>query len=876
MGTCAQFPALCDAGYDVSTLTPLSADQRAALESALRTIDPHLSASDRLEQGVTGLNNLSEALIAEILSIPLEAWTNPETANFLNWAIGMAAGLPSAAEGAVNLIDHVAKLGFGLPIPLSRPVSDLFQPVQNVGGFNAAAVMFTVGAAGLIGGGVSAAVQTGGAVAGDAGAAAAGGVSTTVAAGGAAAGGASAAVSGAVDSSVAAGGSAAASTAGDVLGSIKDTIAGLKSAIGDIVGPIADTIHSVTDVVKDVNENLIKPITGPITSILDNYKALSTALATDLHSGITGLLRVPGDISKAVDSIDATMQRTVSMLGAANREVIHGELGPGVGVGVGLGVDHAAAAINGGLDAHAANERDNMIKRITEDPGLEDIQAIIDNIGGWLEQNVPWVSKIAGTIVNVLTSTTLIFSYLEAKQHFYRQQGAIKWPTTLLDVGMLNEAKRRGIITAELWIDQMRRLGFAPDRVDIIAELNRKIPAEAEAVEWLSRGLIERQAAIDILGMNGWREDDADRLLVAATRLPDATLLLDWYHRGLIGFDELRTILSALHFRPEDIDRLIASSEQLADAASTIAYLDRLPLVRANVAPKALTELPDEALVLALKPLGLSTDAIVKLWLNHWQLLPPPLAVAAWFRGYISRDQLEALLLAAAIPLELQQNYIDLQRPIFTLRNVPTLMRAGIIDAGQGRDYLQQAGYSLVDAEHMVQLALRKQATTGTASGTELHGIAAASILELLDDEAIGEDAATGYLTRMGMGPQAVQLSIALHKIKRETATRRAHVELVIAKAKAGHIDYAAAQDELHRSGLTQGEVERALAVLERDVAARVKLPTEAEVFGMFKHGIIDAAKAAETLGLIGFSEQWVQRLLALHGATNAPATPAG
>lgn len=841
-----------------------------------------------------GAQPLTPVERAQALSLPFEAWNTTKTRQFLSWVLN---GMVTATYDPINqpdisnprevwrqLFEQVVVNHYGLPD--GKPLDDLFQSVSNLAGVTVAMLIFTAGAAGAIigievGAGVgasdaaAAAAGASGEAASGVGAAVGGAVDAAVVDSSVAAGVGTGAVGGGVASAVADSGAAAAGATAAAGSAVADTLASVVSTVKDVLSPIADTIHSISSFVQDINEGLIKPIVGPITSILDNYKALSSSLTTDLHSGIAGLLKVPSDIANALGSVDATMQRAITQLGAMNEAVIQRQLGPGIAEGMGAAFGGVQAAINGGLDKSIADEKDLTLGHISEDPSLEDVQAMIDRVTSWLSSESGWLGQLAGKFVDALASTTLIFSWLEAKQHFYRQEGNVRFPTTLLQAGELTEAYRRGIITPELFFDQLRRLGYAPERVQVLDELARQLPGAQDAITWRARDMIDDANQLQILLANGWREDDAKRFIAAAKVLPDLQTAIAWWRRGLLSEEELRGIIAAANFRPEDVDRLIAGSAQLVQLDDGLRYYTRIAAQLDGVGAASIRQqIPDE-LEASLRHLNISISTLQALWSNHWQLLPPQLAVSAYFRGYVNLPQLKGLLSAAAIPDELHQLYIDLQRPLPSLRNIPAMLKAGILNGSEAQSKLEQLGYSLADADHIIQLALHKTAPAGTANGDELHGLTIAAVSQLYDAGTITADHAAALYARLGMGAEAVQLTLTLHDLRRDAAERRAHAELILSQAKAGHIGYTEAQAQLHGANLTSTEVDRYMAQLERAAQVRAKLPSEAQVMQLLKHEIIDRATAAETLGLLGYSDTWTERLLTLaEGQANAP-TPA-
>jgi len=651
---------------------------------------------------------------------------------------------------------------------------------------------------------------------------------------------------------------------GDIVSGIGDTISSVRDTLGGLVSTVSDVFHSITSVVSDINENLIKPITGPITAILENYKTLQAELTKDLHSGITGLLKVPGDIANALTSIDATMTRTVSMLGAANRDVIHSELGPGVGAGFGIGVERTTAALASGLDGYTSDERDHMIKHLHEDPSVEALDALADKILGVLKGEYGLVGKIVGTALDVLLMVPHLLLFQEPKSRAYQHLGNAKWPTEALDAATAVAAWVRGILPESEVDAELLKHGFNEDRRAVLKEIARTLPAEADALEQHARKILDDEGLAQIFKARGWREDDAARMREMHKRLPDPLQAIMWYHRKRLTRDELQTILDAYDYRFADTQRLEEMSWQQPGPLDLITYVDRRNLVNARIAAESLTHLPEQALLDELHELSIPDKTAALLWVNHFQHLPPPLAVAAYFRGYINRPQLDALLEAAAVPAEERQNYIDLQRPLINFRVASSMLANGTIDEGKARDIFREHGFTDTDISVLIAYGRAHAKAPTTNRADELHGLTVGAVTSLYAEGTLEQPQALELLTHLGHGAQAAALELQLVDIRVHTAERRAETDIVIAEAQSGHLSHDDAQRQLEALGLTTGETARALTALNRALTVRTNLPSPAEMTSMYKHGLMTRTQLAQSLGLHGYSDAWTELLIKL------------
>jgi len=652
---------------------------------------------------------------------------------------------------------------------------------------------------------------------------------------------------------------------GDLLGGIKDTIGGLVSTV-------SDTFHSVSDTIKSVNEDLIKPITGPIVSIMENYKALQAGLARDLHSGIGGLLRVPTDIANAMSSVDATMQRTVSMLGAQNAALVANQVVPGLASAGSVAMDQTRAAIATGLDEYGSDERDHHIKHIHENPEVEDLDRLANIILGVLKGEYGWAGRIAGTAIDVLMMMASLLIYQEPKNEAYHQIGRRKWPTTPLEIADALAAMRRGILSREDATYELGGHGLNPDRIATLEALERLLPADDAVLDWKARGILDVEGVTQVLTAKGWREDDIARLITAHKRLPDIAQAISWYHRGGLGISELYDVLRAFDLREADIARTEEASWLLPGAADVFTYIDRKAAIVGNDAPISLNTEPEDAVIEALKQIGIPRRTADMLWVNHFQLLPPALAVIAWFRRYINLNQLEGFLGAAGIAKEQWQNFIDLQRPLLPARSIPAYIAAGVVTEGEGMDMIRAQGYDEVTAKRIIDFALHKaHATTAKVAG-ELHGLTVSTVTDLYKAGSLPAAQALSMLIELGHSTEAAHLELQLIDIRQLHAERQGEAALIVAQALAGSLSFEQAQAELSTLGLSATELAKYTTQIHKLLQARTKLPSEAQVLGMYKHLIIERTDAAATLHLMGYSDVWTERLIKLEEAGHGPA----
>lgn len=665
---------------------------------------------------------------------------------------------------------------------------------------------------------------------------------------------------------------------GDIVGNIGDIIGSVSDTVGSLVSSVSDTFHQVTSLVNNINENLIKPITGPITSILENYKTLQEGLTRDLHSGVTGLLRIPQDIAGALTSVDATMSRTVAMLGAQNADLVASKVVPGLATAGAEPMEKTRAGIANGLEAYGSNERDHALHHIHDDPSVQNIDNVANIALGVLKGEYGWLGHIVGATLDVLMMLPTLLTYQEPKTELYHQIGRRKWPTTALEIADTLAALRRGILDRPDAMQELSGHGLNTDRIAVLEELERLLPGEAEALDWQARGIIDADGVRQVLTARGWRADDQARMIQAHKRLPAIAEAITWYHRGLIGAPELYDIMGAYDLREADKARSEEATWALPGAADVFAYMDRKAAISGNVAPFSLNTPPEQGVLDELRRIGIPERTADLLWVNHFQLLPAPLAVHAWFRGYINRTQLEGCLSAAGLVREQWQNYIDLQRPLLPARSIPAYIAAGVISEGEGIDIIRHSGYDDVTAQRIVNFAKTKHhPVTTPAAASALHGLASGAVMALYDAGTIDRSQAHNLLVESGQSEEAADLNLQVRDIHNQVAERNAEADLVVSRALAGQTTFDQAQSQLDALGLTTSEIARHTRQMHRLLIDKTKIPSESQILSMYKKTLITRDRAAEVLSIMGYSPEWAELLIKLEeaGHASAPTNPA-
>lgn len=670
---------------------------------------------------------------------------------------------------------------------------------------------------------------------------------------------------------------------GDLTGSIGDFVTSARDTLTGILGPIADTVNQVANIARTINEQLIQPIVGPIQSIIANYKALTDVLNRDLSSGITGILKIPGDIANALTSVDASFQRAIAQLGAGNSDLVSKLLIPAlVGKsGKALGDLHPlfASALAPASERFSAPPAFALTGGTDLSPWLKHVSEEADKL--YSSDNLFAVglrfAMSAGAVLADLLVKWKPF-YELAEEQTRTAAGIRKFdPATVLKLYTAGEVDHASAVA------ELRTHGFSEERVIALLNSTRELFTTGQVVDLYRRRYIDNVTAEAMLATQGWIAEDIRTLLDSSPSEMSESMLIELTRRKLLSPQEAQVSLERQGYRQLDAQLMVSTAFHLLGAQDIIALHDRASIESRGAGFAALSSAPPQSFSEYASELGINDEAAQVLWSNHWQLLSPALACQAYFRGYINRTQLDQCLAAASIPPELHNNYVDLQRPQLPARMIVSMMGKGALSELDAMTALERLGYDQVSANTIVSANRAATKPTHAAVSAHLHGLTQATVLQLYDAGTIDKGHAGAMLAGLGWDGAAVDATLQLHDVRAAHTERMAEVEVILANVRAGVLDTETAMGELGKLNLTNAELEKALAKLTTARTLQAKLPTEAQLLAMHKAGIVDDVETTATLKAMGYSDTWSARLIQLEAsrgtkqtaARSAPSTPA-
>jgi hypothetical protein len=652
------------------------------------------------------------------------------------------------------------------------------------------------------------------------------------------------------------------------------SVASAVKSVTETVKPVVDTIAGVTStvstIVNAVNDGILKPIIDPLLKTYTTIEALIKIIDRDWSEGIKGILRIPQDIANAMNSIDASFQRAAKMLNAGAASNISALLTPALAYIANAPLEKWSAGFVDPVRRQGAAWSAPPHLTLGTSPDVQSYkdyakqqQDDLTNDASLPAQFWKMVFKAIGTLGGLALQNK---PYLT----LWAQEIARAFPTELLDSGSLSEGLRRGLINADQVKDELRTQGYDAGRSELLTQLSTKLLDAGTLLECLHRDAINDEQARQSLALLGFSAGAIDLILAASESLLSAGDLRGAFYQGVITEDTYKAGLRRLGFSDTSIEIAFGALFAPATPQALIEQWSRRPATQDSGIFSTYELTPPDYLVTAGRAVGQSPEATQTQWLAHWQLLSPAAAVQGYFRNRFSAQQLQHFLDAWSLPRALQADYIELQRPLISARSITTLMAQGIIAQSDAMDILRSRGFSDVEANWLIQIEKAASAPSQSTGADELHGLTQSVVMQLYDAGTLDRAGAESTLVALGVGAQAVGALLDLQDIKEGAAYRASQIALVTARAKSGLITYDDAIGALSSLDLTPSEINKALAALQTTLAEHVKLPSESQMFNLYRYGIFNRTETADALALLGYSTAWAEVLIQLNEATHA------
>ncbi|MDR5730678.1 MAG: hypothetical protein RB191_24980, partial [Terriglobia bacterium] len=549
-----------------------------------------------------------------------------------------------------------------------------------------------------------------------------------------------------------------AATIGTTAKSISDEISAVKDTITPILTSITGFIDKISAEVQQINDSFVQPLLNVYQSTIGTIATLTTAIEQDLHDGISGLLKIPGQLADQLGSFDATLDRTVQQLGKTNLETSKSTVdyfGQQIPKPLGDAMSKALAGVT--LSNQLTTTFTNSVAITSESLAAVSSEAIggIGNLlkemlhilastfessfnqlhADWSSVGSAFVGLLDGAL-GLLTTLTAMGALASPLIDAAEQEARALVPTTKLDPATVIQAMKRGFLSADAGLKEMQAKGLDATRVQVLTDLGVFLADVNQALDWWYRGIISDTDLEENILAHGITAVDGAAIKAASVNLPNASDLLRWLNFGIISQDQFSANMKVIRYDDAQIQAIL-STYQEHETPQTLSTLDGLLNNSSAGFLNSTLNIPvPDTVALAGQRAGYHPDLTRYIWLNHWQLPSVEQFIQAYFRGLRTRTEVEQRMEIANIPRELWDDVLKTNSALIPYRSIPSFITNGWMTPEQGQAELAAHGFDLAHQELILKAVKPPKDTTNATAANAIHTLSVANARELWSEQA--------------------------------------------------------------------------------------------------------------------------------------------
>lgn len=683
----------------------------------------------------------------------------------------------------------------------------------------------------------------------------------------------------------------AATTATATTKAITDQINAVKNTITPILSSITGFINEINLEVQKINDTFIQPIVNLYTSTIGTISTLTQAIETDLHEGIAGLLKVPGQLADTLGSIDATLNRTVEQLGTVNKQTVTDGIKfltdyfpepLGKALNASLGGKTLTDKINSTFTANVnlssealsqvSSEAISGIGKIAKEMLHLVIKTFEDSInqmhGDWTNVGGMFVGLLDG-LLGLLTMLTSIGALASPLIEAAEQEARTLVPTTKMDLSMIEDAMNRGFISMEQVHKELAAHGLDATRRQVFIDLSTFLADAGMALEWWYRGIISETDLDATLEAHSYTPEQKSAYKAGSLHVPNPGELLRWMNFGLIDQDGFRSSMKVLRHTDVQINAILDTYQE-RETPQTLSALDGL-LENSDagwISQTLKTPIPDRV-KLAAERAGIHPDLAQYIWLDHWELPSVEAFIESYFRGFRTRTEVEQRMAIANIPKELWNELVEIKRPLLPLRAIPSMYKNGQITLAQAEQELRTHGHNELHIQLILQAYAPDKPATSNTGVDALHSLSVTNARQLWADGAITDAQYETVLTSHGYDAATAALQVKADSVTMHAKAQKQELMDLEDQVLAGILSPDDATAQLYKDGFTDIQISRFAVSLSKKIRLNTKIPSIADLNKMYKAGYIDVALFTQALQMQGWTDPWLSAYVALGTGDN-------
>lgn len=681
----------------------------------------------------------------------------------------------------------------------------------------------------------------------------------------------------------------AASTAATV-GTVGESISGLVGKVKDTIVPVLTSITGFIDKlnaqVQLINDTLISPIAELYNSTIGSISALTTAIEADLHEGIGGLLKIPGQLADQLGSFDAQLNRTVAQLGTLNKQTVTESIDY---LGLAFPKPFSEAmntALSGKTLANSLTTtfggnvalNSESLSRVSADAikGLgtllkellgivsETFKGSLDNMhANWGSVESVFVGLLDGAL-SLLTTITAMGALAGPLIEAAEEEAHALVPITKLDPASVIEALKRGILSTQDALKELRTKGIDATRSQVLIDLGIFLADANQALDWWYRGIITDIDLIKNLEAHGFQTEDITAYKEGSISLPQLTDLLRWLNFGIISEPQLRENARVLRYSDAFVDATLASYRD-RETPQTLSILSGLlETSDASFINETLKKPVPSNIELAGQRAGYHPDLTRYIWLNHWQLPPVETFMQLYFRGIRTLTELQQRMQIANIPHELWDDLIKANRSLIPYRSIPSFVSKGYMTASQADLELEAHGFDLQHREIILKAIKPAPDPTTAPVIAAVHTLSQQNARTLWSEGAITDEQYIQVLEAHGYDAATAALQLKSDLVTEHIKAQKQELADLTAQVLSGVMTIDDAVIQLSTDGFTQAQQSKFTLNITKQQKITAKIPSLPELNKFLKAELITLDQYTDALKQSGWQEPWLSAFLGL------------
>lgn len=675
---------------------------------------------------------------------------------------------------------------------------------------------------------------------------------------------------------------------------ITDELDSVKNAVTPILTSITGFIDKINAEVQEINDTFIQPIVNLYNTTIGTIATLTTAIEADLKDGISGLLKIPGQLADQLGSFDATLDRTVQQLGTLNKETVTS------------GVDYLgttfpapfSAALSQSLtgkslansltttfadkvtlsseslaqiSAQAITGLGTLLKELLSITASTFTGSLTDLHANWASVESMFTGLLDGalSLLTTLTSIGVLASPLIAAAE---QEANALVPVTKLDPATVIAALRRGFIDTGVAMTELKTKGLDTTRSQVLIDLSKFLADANTALDWWYRGIIADEDLIANLLAHGFETEDITAYKQGSINLPALTDLVRWMNFGIITQDQFVANARAIRYDDAQIQAILATYLD-RETPQTLSQLNGLLENSSAGFIQSTLSLPvPDTIQVAGQRAGYHPDLVRYIWLNHWALPSVEQFIQSYFRGVRTKTELEQRMAIANIPREMWDDLIRVNQALIPFRSIPSFVKVGYMTLDQGRAELAAHGFDL-EHQNIIMKSIQPPAdTTNTAATTAIHTLSQSNARVLWGEGAITDAQYIQVLLAHGYTDSTAALQLKADTVSLHIKAQKQELTDLAAEVLAGVTTIGDAITKLNTDGFTNAQISKFQSTILKQLKINAKIPGIADLNKFLKAELITLDQYSDALQQSGWQEPWLSAYIGLVSAKGVPA----